>query len=86
KKNRGEILKIDIQRGRAIVQGINFTKKHQRQKRQDVKGGIIEIEAPIVLANLMFVCPKCSKATRLGVKCADGKRMRVCKKCGAEFA
>ncbi len=86
KKTRGEILKINIEKGRAIVQGINFTKKHQRQKKQDVQGGIIEIEAPIVLCNLMFVCPKCSKATRLGVKRVDGKRKRVCKKCGAEFA
>jgi len=86
KKNRGEILKMEIEKGRAIVQGLNFTKKHQRQKRQDVQAGIIEIEAPIMLSNLMFVCPKCSKATRLGVRYTDGKRKRVCKKCGAEFA
>jgi large subunit ribosomal protein L24 len=86
KKNRGEILKIDLERGRAIVQGVNFTKKHQRQTKQDVQGGIIEIEAPVNLSNLMFVCPKCSKATRLGVRRVDGKRMRLCKRCGAEFA
>jgi large subunit ribosomal protein L24 len=85
KKNRGQILKIDLERSRAIVQGINFTKKHQRQKKQDVQGGIIEIEAPIELSNLMFVCPKCSKTTRLGVRRVDGKRLRVCKRCGAEF-
>jgi len=86
KKNRGQILRIDLQRAKVIVQGLNFTKKHQRQTKQDVQGGIIEMEAPIELSNVMFVCPKCSKATRLGVRRMDGKRFRVCKRCGAEFA
>jgi large subunit ribosomal protein L24 len=85
KKNRGQILKISLERTQVIVQGLNFTKKHQRQKKQDVQGGIIEIEAPIELSNVMFVCPKCSKPTRLGVRRVDGKRFRVCKRCGAEF-
>jgi len=85
KKKRGQILKINLEATKAIVQGLNFTKKHQRRKKQDVQGGIIEIEAPLTLSNLMFVCPKCSKATRLGVRHVDGKRFRVCKRCGAEL-
>ncbi|HDR06609.1 MAG TPA: 50S ribosomal protein L24 [Candidatus Coatesbacteria bacterium] len=85
KKNRGHILKIDLAAGRAIVQGLNFAKKHQRQKKQDVQGGIIQIEAPIRISNLMLVCPKCGEPSRVGVRRVDGKRMRVCKKCDAEF-
>ena len=85
KGKRGEILKINLETERAIVQAVNFIKKHQRQTRQDVQGGIIELEAPLRIDNLMLVCPKCSKSTRIGVK-RDGKdRKRTCKKCGAEF-
>jgi len=85
KGKRGEILKINLETERAIVQAVNFIKKHQRQTRQDVQGGIIELEAPLRIDNLMLVCPKCSKATRIGVN-RDGKdRKRTCKKCGAEF-
>ncbi|MBD3371261.1 MAG: 50S ribosomal protein L24 [Candidatus Coatesbacteria bacterium] len=84
KGKRGEILKIDLEKRRAIVQGINFVKKHQRQTRQDVQGGIIELEAPVALSNLMRVCPKCGKPTRIGVARKDKERKRVCKGCGAE--
>ncbi|MBD3400699.1 MAG: 50S ribosomal protein L24 [Candidatus Coatesbacteria bacterium] len=83
---RGEILKIFLDDQRAVVQGVNFVKKHQRQTSQDVQGGIIELEAPVRLSNLMLVCPKCGKPSRLGIVRTDGERKRVCKRCDAEFA
>jgi len=85
KGKRGEILKINLETERVIVQAVNFIKKHQRQTRQDVQGGIIELEAPLRIDNLKLVCPKCSKATRIGVNRVGKDRKRVCKKCGAEF-
>ena len=69
---------------RVVVAGINLVKKHQRRTGNiNTQFGIIEREAPIHIANVALVCPKCGKATRVGHHVhADGSRSRVCKKCG----
>ena len=53
--------------------------------KQGEEGGIIKVETPIYAAKVQLVCPKCGKGTRVGHKIADGKKVRVCKKCGAEI-
>ncbi|MCX5708328.1 MAG: 50S ribosomal protein L24 [Candidatus Omnitrophica bacterium] len=85
-KDRGKkakVLSIFLSKGKALVEGINLVKKHRRQgNRQDQKGGIISIEAPIALANLMVFCKECNKGSRVEfVKNQDNTKSRVCKKC-----
>ena len=69
--------------GLAIVEGVNFVKRHTRPNPQrNIKGGIAEKESPIHVSNLMVVCPECKEASRLGrLVLDDGTRVRVCKKC-----
>jgi len=73
-------------RNRAVVSGVNIVKKHQRPIRAgrgQVQPGIIEFEAPIHASNVMLVCPQCGQRTRVGfVRQEDGRKVRVCKRCG----
>ena len=88
KKKRGEILRVDLEAGRVVVQGVNIRARHQGQtqaERRQIDAGIVKFEAPIHNSNVMLVCPKCGKATRVGLKRIDGKAVRVCKKCSAEI-
>ena len=79
----GRILRIFEKKDRAIVEKINFIKRHQRPTGQQRQGGIIEREAPLDLSNLMLICESCNKPIRVGKKAlGDGKKARYCKKCG----
>jgi large subunit ribosomal protein L24 len=79
----GSVLKVEIEKGRAIVEKINVIKRHSRAGSKTPKGGIIEKEAPIHISNLMLICNKCAEPTRIGKQILeDGSRVRVCKKCG----
>ncbi|MFA5099282.1 MAG: 50S ribosomal protein L24 [Candidatus Omnitrophota bacterium] len=80
---KGKVITVFTAAGKALVEGCNIAKKHSRQTRQDQKGGIINIEVPIALANLGCVCKACDKPTRVGFKIAkDGTKERICKHCG----
>ncbi|MDZ4170037.1 MAG: 50S ribosomal protein L24 [Coriobacteriia bacterium] len=70
---------------RVVVERINMVKKAARPTKRNPKGGILEIEAPIHVSNLMLVCPSCSQPTRIGRKREGGMRVRVCKKCGNDI-
>ena len=59
--------------------------KHQKARGQGMPGGIIHKEAAIYASKVMLVCSKCGKATRVGHAVNEGKKVRVCKKCGAEY-
>jgi len=88
KGKRGEVIKVLPEKGSLVISGINVRKKHQREVQsqgRSLKPGIIEFEAPVSIANVMLVCPKCSKPTRVGVSREDGVSQRVCKECGAIF-
>jgi len=78
----GKVLKVYPKTNRIIVEKVRLVKRHQRQRSQQDRGGIIEKEAPIHVSNVLLVCPKCSKPTRTGVgTLSDGKKVRVCKSC-----
>ena len=65
-----------------VVDGINFIKKHVRAKKQVRQAGIIEREAPIHVSNVMLLCSKCNRPTRIGFHfLEDGKKVRVCRSC-----
>ena len=86
-KNRGaegRVLRVLPASGKAIVEGVNFVKRHTRANPQrQVKGGILEKEAPIRIDNLQVICPDCGKPSRMGRKrLEDGTGVRYCKACG----
>jgi large subunit ribosomal protein L24 len=89
KGKRGEVIKVTPKDGRITVQGVSIRKKHQSQVQTQGRSftpGIIEFEGSVDISNVMLVCPKCDKATRVGIqRNDDGSAKRVCKKCGALF-
>lgn len=79
---KGKVLSVLAARDKAIVEGINLVKKHMRPTRENPKGGIIAVEKPIQISNIMLLCPRCNKRTKIGKKkLSDGTKKRVCKKC-----
>jgi len=80
---RGRVLRVIPDKGRIIVEGVNFIKRHTRPNPQrNIKGGIVEREASLSAANVQLVCPECSNPTRVGRKSLDdGRRVRFCVKC-----
>ncbi|MFZ8801539.1 MAG: 50S ribosomal protein L24 [Candidatus Calescibacterium sp.] len=79
----GRILRVFPKEDRAIVEGVNRIKKHVKPTPRNPQGGIIEVFGKIHISNLMLVCPKCKKPTRVGIKILEDKRkLRYCKKCG----
>ena len=85
KGKQGKVLSADPKGAKVIVEGVNVATKHQKPRKQGEEGGIIKKEAPLYACKVMRVCPKCDKATRPASKIVDGKKVRVCKKCGAEI-
>ena len=79
---RGEIVRVYADKDTVLVRGVNMVKKTFRPKSQQDRGGILDIEAPIHVSNVMIICKKCGK-TRVGFKIEDGKKTRICRKCGA---
>jgi large subunit ribosomal protein L24 len=84
KGKHGKVLSIDHSRSRIIIEGLNMVKKTMRKSQKNQKGGIVEIEAPIHLSNVMIVCRKCGP-TRIGYKIEKGAKNRVCRKCGEQL-
>jgi large subunit ribosomal protein L24 len=81
KGRSGEVLQVVPKEERALVRGVNMIKRHQRQSMNQ-EGGIISKEAPIHLSNLALADPQDGKATRVGFKIHDGRKVRVAKRSG----
>lgn len=77
-----EVLEVFPDKNRAIVDGVNIRKKHQKPTQNNPNGGIIDLPAPIHISNLMLVDPKTGKPTRVGRKVEDGKIVRYSKTSG----
>ena len=85
KGKKGKIITAFPKDRRVLVQGINFVKKHKKQTRQDQQGGIVSIEKPVSIANLMMVCKACGRAVRVGFKVSgNSEKARFCKSCKEE--
>lgn len=83
KGKEGVVLRAIPQKERVVVEKVNLIKKAVRPTQQNPQGGITTMEAPIHVSNVMLVCPECKQATRVNrVKNEQGKKVRVCKKCG----
>ena len=85
KGKTGKVLVADPKALKVIVEGVNVATKHQKAQKKGQDGGILKIETPIYVSKVQLVCPKCGKGTRVAYKIVDGKKVRVCKKCGAEL-
>jgi len=87
---RGEVKTVMPKENRVIVDGYNIVKRHQKARQrgnQNIPAQIVSKEAPLHLSNVMLVCPSCGKRTRVGyrVRESDNRKVRVCKKCGADI-
>ena len=86
KGKQGKVLEVMPKERKVVVEKINMVSRHTKPRRQGDQGGIIQKEAPLYACKVQRVCPKCNKATRPAHKLlADGKKVCVCKKCGAEI-
>ncbi len=81
KGKTGKVVKVNREKGRVVVQGINIVKKAMKPKSQNEKGGIVSIEASMDISNVRVICKKCGP-TRLGYKIEGDDKVRICKKCG----
>ena len=82
----GKVLQVTPKTNRAVVENINVVKVHQRPSQSNPQGGIVEKPMPVDVSNLILLCSKCVKPTRIGVQHLDsGKRVRVCKKCNEQI-
>ena len=80
---RGRVLKVVADKNRLVVEGVNFIKRHTKPNPQrNIKGGLVEREAPLHASNVQLLCPECGKPTRLGKRVlGDGRKVRICRKC-----
>ena len=83
---QGRVLSVQLEKQRAIVEGVNIVSKSTKPSAKHPQGGIIKIEAPIHVSNLALVDPKTGKPTRVGYRIdGDGKKVRIAKKSGDEI-
>ena len=83
KGKKGRVIAISSEGSRLFIENVNMIKKHMKPNKQFQQGGLIDKEAPLHMSNVMFVCSKCDKPTRLGNKVLEtGRKVRACRKCG----
>lgn len=83
-KDRGKQGKVEHvfpKLNKVTVTGINLSKHHLKPSRKNPQGGIVDKPKPIDVSNIIIVCPRCSKPSRIGFKKTGGKKIRICKKC-----
>ena len=86
KGKQGNIKKALPSEGKVLVEGANMvTKATKANPAYGIQGGLIKMEKPLDSSNVMVVCPACEKPTRIAHKVVDGKKVRVCKKCGEQL-
>lgn len=88
-KNRGKkgkVMQVSPSEGKVIVEGVNMVTKHVKPRQMGEPGGLIKAESALYADKVQLVCPKCGEDTRVGHAIGkDNKKMRVCKKCNAQF-
>lgn len=83
KGKTGQVLEVDARKGRILIEKVNLVKRHVKPSQKQRQGGIVEKEGPLKISKVMIVCRNCGEPSRVGLKhLEDGKRLRVCKKCG----
>ena len=86
KGRTGQVLKVEREKMRAIVEGVNIVTKSAKPSAKNPQGGFVKVEAPIHISNLSLIDPKSGKPTRIAIKVnEDGKKVRIAKKSGEEI-
>ena len=80
KGSEGKVMKVILEKNKAIVEGVNMVSKHEKPSADNPQGGIVKKEAPIHISNLSLIDPSTGKATRVGYRMEDGKKVRFTKK------
>lgn len=82
KGKTGKVFRMVPSKGRALVEGVNYVKKHARKTKNDQQGGIVHMESAISISNIALLCKRCNKPARVGINVlADGSHSRFCKRC-----
>ncbi len=81
----GKVTEVDHKANKVLVEGVNVQKKHKKPRSAQEPGGIMDQLGGVDASNVMVVCPKCNKAVRVAYSEKDGKKFRVCRKCGASL-
>ena len=83
KGKKGKVLEVSPKEGKVIVEGVNIVSKHVRPRKQGEEGGIVKVEGAFYASKVILYCDKCGKGVRVAHKVLeDGKKARVCAKCG----
>ena len=85
KGTRGKVIATSPEEGKVIVEGANIVSKHTKARKQGDTSSIIKTEGAIYACKVQLYCSKCDKGVRVQHKIVDGKKIRVCAKCGAEI-
>jgi len=86
KGKKGKVSKVMPKDNKVVVEGVNIIKKHIKAKKAGDKGQIVTFASPIDVSNVMLICPKCNKETKVGHLVLDsGEKHRICKKCKQEI-
>ena len=82
---QGEVIAVSPEEGKVIVKDVNIIHKHVKPRRQGESGGIVDAEGAVYASNVAIYCPDCKKGVRVKHEIVDGKKIRVCAKCGKKF-
>ena len=82
---KGKVIAVSPKEGKVLVEKVNMIHKHVKPRKQGETGGIIDAEGAIYASKVALYCDKCDKGVRVKMKESDGKKIRVCAKCGQEL-
>ena len=82
---KGKVIDVSVKEGKVLVEGANIVHKHVKPRKQGETGGIVDTEGAIYASKVALYCPKCDKGVRVKHQIVDGKKVRVCAKCGAQL-
>ena len=85
KGKKGKVVEVSPKEGKVIVEGVNIVSKHVKPRRQGEAGGIVKVEGAMYASKVQLFCDKCGKGVRYKTNVVDGKKVRVCAKCGKEL-
>ena len=82
---KGKVIDVSIKEGKVLVEGANIIHKHVKPRKQGETGGIVDTEGAIYASKVALFCEKCNQGVRVKHNIVDGKKVRVCAKCGAQL-
>ena len=82
---KGKVIDVSVKEGKVLVEGANIIHKHVKPRKQGETGGIVDTEGAIYASKVALYCSKCDQGVRVKHQIVDGKKVRVCAKCGAQL-